>query len=149
LTVLDINQIRKTLPHRYPFLLLDRVVEYRAGDRYLKAIKNVSCNEPFFQGHFPEYPVYPGVLMLEAIAQAAAVLASLDENDNASDDHLYLFAGVDKARFKRPIEPGDQMVVEVELVRKKSNVWRSRGQVKVDDALCCAAEVLFTYRPVP
>ncbi len=143
---LDIHQIRKVLPHRYPFLLLDRVEDYEA-DNWLRAIKNVTINEPCFQGHFPHRPVFPGVLTLEAIAQAAAVLASLSlGKEEAGTDTIYLFAGIDKARFKKPVEPGDQMVIDVQLKRRVRGVWRCAGQAKVDDRLCSSMELLFTYQ---
>ncbi len=145
MTKLDIHQIRKILPHRYPFLLLDRIEDYEA-DQWLRAIKNVTVNEPCFQGHFPHRPVFPGVLTLEAIAQAAAVLASLSLGKEAGEDTVYLFAGIDKARFKRPVEPGDQMVIDVRMIRKVRNVWRCAGEAKVDGKLCSGMELLFTYQ---
>ena len=108
---IDINQIKKILPHRYPFLMIDRVIRVDPG-KTLTAIKNVSVNEPFFEGHFPHRPVFPGVLMLECIAQASAILASLMIDATASGKNVYLFAGVDKARFKRPVGPGDQLFID-------------------------------------
>ena len=145
MTVLDINQIKEVLPHRYPFLLLDRVVDVEEGVS-LKAIKNVTVNEPFFQGHFEHRPVFPGVLMIECIAQASAVLASLILDARADSKNLYLFAGVDKARFKRIVEPGDQMCIEVELKNHKQRVWRCAGTIMVDDELACTADILFTHK---
>lgn len=146
MTTLDIHQIRKILPHRYPFLLLDRVEDYEA-DKWLRAMKNVTINEPCFQGHFPHRPVFPGVLTLEAIAQAAAVLASVSlGKEEAGDDTIYLFAGIDKARFKRPVEPGDRMIIEVEMIRRVRGVWRCAGEAKVDGKRCSSMELLFTYQ---
>lgn len=145
MSTLDINQIRKILPHRYPFLLLDRVEDYEA-DNWLRAIKNVTINEPCFQGHFPHRPVFPGVLTLEAIAQAAAVLASLSMGEEASDDTIYLFAGIDKARFRRPVVPGDRMVIEVRMARRVRNIWRCAGEATVDGKLCSSMELMFTYQ---
>ncbi|MEA3292018.1 MAG: 3-hydroxyacyl-ACP dehydratase FabZ [Pseudomonadota bacterium] len=143
--IVDVHRIREILPHRYPFLLLDRVIDYEI-DKSLRAIKNVTINEPFFQGHFPHRPVFPGVMMLEAMAQAAAVLASLCENAQADSDIIYLFAGIDKARFKRQIEPGDQMVIDVELKRRLKQMWKCAADIKVDGELCAKADVLFTYK---
>jgi 3-hydroxyacyl-[acyl-carrier-protein] dehydratase len=144
-TAIDIHQIRKILPHRYPFLLVDRVEDYEK-DKWLRAIKNVTINEPCFQGHFPHRPVFPGVLILETIAQAAAIMASLSLGKEAGEDTVYLFAGVDKARFKIPVEPGDQMVIDVQMLKKVRGVWRCGGQAKVNDKLCCSMELLFTYQ---
>ncbi len=145
MTAIDIHQIRKILPHRYPFLLVDRVEDYEK-DKWLRAIKNVTINEPCFQGHFPHRPVFPGVLILETIAQAAAIMASLSLGKEAGEDTVYLFAGVDKARFKIPVEPGDQMVIDVQMLKKVRGVWRCGGQAKVNDKLCCSMELLFTYQ---
>jgi len=145
LNPIDIHQIRKILPHRYPFLLLDRVVDYEV-DKSLTALKNVTINEPCFQGHFPHRPVFPGVLILEAIAQAAAVMASLSLGKEAGTDTVYLFAGIDKARFKRPVEPGDQLVIDVHMIKKVRGVWRCGGEAKVDGKLACSMELLFTYQ---
>ncbi len=114
--MMNIHQILKQLPHRYPFLLVDRVLELEKG-KTLKALKNVTMNEPFFEGHFPHRPVMPGVLMLEALAQAAALLAFDALNTSPNDETVYYFAGIDGARFKRPVEPGDQLILEVELLR--------------------------------
>ena len=112
--IVDIHQILKILPHRYPFLLVDRVLNYEIGQS-LTAIKNVSINEPFFGGHFPHHPVFPGVLLIEAMAQASAILASLGMEATANETLVYLFAGVNNVRFKRPVEPGDQVQLNVEL----------------------------------
>ena len=144
---IDINQIQKILPHRYPFLMIDRVIKVDPG-KTLTAIKNVSVNEPFFEGHFPHHPVFPGVLMLECIAQASAILASLMIDATASGKHVYLFAGVDKARFKRPVGPGDQLFIDIEFVKHIKKLWRCVGTIKVDGELTCSADVLFTHREI-
>lgn len=146
-TRIDIHEIRKILPHRYPFLLIDRVLEYELHTR-LSAIKNVSINEPFFPGHFPARPVFPGVLLLEAIAQASAVLASRGVSTEPDENTIFLFAGIDKARFKRPVEPGDQLLIEVAETNSKNRVWKYSGKVSVDGELCTAADILFTYRTI-
>ena len=144
---IDINQIQKILPHRYPFLMIDRVIEVDPG-KTLTAIKNVSANEPFFEGHFPHHPVFPGVLMLECIAQASAILASLMIDATASGKDVYLFAGVDKARFKRRVGPGDQLFIDVEFVKHIKKLWRCIGTIKVDGELACSADVLFTHKEI-
>ena len=142
---IDIHEIRKILPHRYPFLLVDRVLDYEIHTR-LTAIKNVSVNEPFFQGHFPARPVFPGVLILEAIAQASAILASRGLANAPDDDIIFLFAGIDKARFKRPVEPGDQLRIEVMQTNYKSRIWKYSGTASVDDKMAASADIMFTYR---
>tara|TARA_B100000315_G_C14154986_1_gene397410 strand:+ start:56 stop:502 length:447 start_codon:yes stop_codon:yes gene_type:complete len=147
MTQIDINKIQKILPHRYPFLMIDRVIEVDPG-RTLTAIKNVSINEPFFEGHFPHYPVFPGVLMLECIAQASAILASLIIDETANGGNVYLFAGVDKARFRRPVGPGDQLFIEVKFVKHIKKLWRCVGMIKVAGELACSADVLFTHREI-
>ena len=147
MTQIDINQIQKILPHRYPFLMIDRVIDVDPG-KTLTAIKNVSVNEPFFEGHFPHHPVFPGVLMLECIAQASAILASLMIDATASGKDVYLFAGVDKARFKRRVGPGDQLFIDVEFVKHIKKLWRCIGTIKVDGELACSADVLFTHKEI-
>ena len=144
---IDINQIQKILPHRYPFLMIDRVIEVDPG-KTLTAIKNVSVNEPFFEGHFPHHPVFPGVLMLECIAQASAILASLMIDTTANGKNVYLFAGVDKARFKRPVGPGDQLFIDVKFLKHIKTLWRCVGTIKVDGELACSADVLFTHKEI-
>ncbi len=145
--MMDIHQILKKLPHRYPFLLVDRVTELEKGQR-IKALKNVTINEPFFVGHFPHRPVMPGVLMLEALAQTAALL-SFDAVDKSADDKtVYYFAGIDGARFKRPVEPGDQLVLEVSLIRSKSGIFKFNGRATVDGELAVEAELMCTMRTV-
>lgn len=142
---IDIHEIREILPHRYPFLLVDRVVDYEVGET-LTALKNVTYNEPFFNGHFPNRPVMPGVLIIEAIAQACAIFASRGEYEAGSENRVYYFTGIDKARFKRPVEPGDQLIFEVKLVRRIKNMWKCQGVAKVDGELAASAEVMFTFK---
>ena len=144
---IDIHRIREILPHRYPFLLIDRVVEHAPGES-LTALKNVTVNEPFFEGHFPYRPVFPGVLMLESIAQASAILVSLIIDAKASQKNVYLFAGVDKARFKAPVEPGDQLMITVRLEAQKRALWRCAGYIEVAGKRVCSSDVLFTHRPI-
>lgn len=146
-TEIDIHRIREILPHRYPFLLVDRVVAITPGER-LRALKNVTANEPFFDGHFPHRPVFPGVLMLESIAQASAILVSLIIDAQANQKNVYLFAGVDKARFKAPVEPGDQLIIDVSLEGQRSAFWRCSGTISVQGKVVCASDVLFTHRPI-
>ena len=138
--MMDIHKILRQLPHRYPMLLVDRVIEIDKG-KSITAIKNVSINEPFFNGHFPHRPVMPGVLMLEALAQAAALL-SFDAMDMTPDENMiYYFAGLDNVRFKRPVEPGDQLVLKVQLERKKGNIFKFKAQALVDGALAVEADL--------
>jgi 3-hydroxyacyl-[acyl-carrier-protein] dehydratase len=143
--LLDIHQIRNYLPHRYPFLLVDRVLEVEAETR-LVALKNVTYNEPFFPGHFPNRPVMPGVLIVEALAQAAAIMASYGRDDIDTENRVYYFTGIDKARFKRPVEPGDQLIFEVELLRRIKNMWKCSGVAKVDGDVAASAELMFTFK---
>lgn len=142
---IDINAILQRLPHRYPFLLVDRVVDYELG-KWLKAIKNVTFNEPFFQGHFPHRPVMPGVLILEAMAQATGLLAFETREEKPSDNFLYLFVSIDKARFKRPVEPGDQLELYVELRRVKRDMWKFDGTARVEGETVASAELMCAGR---
>jgi 3-hydroxyacyl-[acyl-carrier-protein] dehydratase len=145
--MMDIHKILKQLPHRYPFLLVDRVLEIDKG-KSIKALKNVTINEPFFVGHFPHRPVMPGVLMLEALAQAAALLA-FDMLDKAPDDKtVYYFAGIDGARFKRPVEPGDQLVLHVSLDRMKAGIFKFKARATVGEELAVEAELMCTMRTI-
>ncbi|VAW76117.1 3-hydroxyacyl-[acyl-carrier-protein] dehydratase, FabZ form [hydrothermal vent metagenome] len=144
---MDINEIRNTLPHRYPFLLVDRVLEFESG-KSLVAIKNVSVNEPFFQGHFPQKPVMPGVLILEALAQATGLLAFRSEGRDAARDSLYYFVGVDKARFKRPVEPGDQLRLAVDVIKVKRGIWVFDTVATVDDKIAATAVIMCTERKI-
>lgn len=143
--IMDIHEILKYLPHRPPFLLIDRVVEMVEGES-LVAIKNVTMNEYFFAGHFPNRPVMPGVLIVEALAQAAGVLAYKSTNTSPSDGVLYLFAGIDNARFRRVVEPGDQLRLEVKVLRARKDMWRLEGTAHVDGELACSAELLSARR---
>ncbi|MGM9426523.1 3-hydroxyacyl-ACP dehydratase FabZ [Hydrogenophaga sp. MI9] len=144
---MDIHQIRKQLPHRYPFLLVDRVLELEKGKR-IKALKNVTINEPFFGGHFPNRPVMPGVLMLEAMAQAAALLAFDTAGVTMDDNTVYYFAGIDGARFKRPVEPGDQLIMDIELDRVRAGIYKFKGVTRVGNDVVCEAELMCTMRTV-
>lgn len=144
---MSIHEVLQYLPHRYPFLLIDRVVECELGVR-LKAIKNVSYNEPFFPGHFPARPVFPGVLVLEAMAQATGLLAFRTEGVRPDDNTLYLFVGVDKARFKRQVSPGDQLEVTAELQRTSRGVWRFACEARVDGEIACEADLMGAMREV-
>ncbi|MEO7400902.1 MAG: 3-hydroxyacyl-ACP dehydratase FabZ [Polaromonas sp.] len=145
--MMDIHQILKSLPHRYPILLVDRVLEIEAG-KSIKALKNVTINEPFFMGHFPHRPVMPGVLMLEAMAQAAALLSFSTMGVTPDDKTVYYFAGIDGARFKRPVEPGDQMIIDVSLLRMKAGIFKFKGVITVDGQVACEAELMCTMRRV-
>ncbi len=140
---MDIHRILHLLPHRYPFLLVDRVLECRAWES-IRALKNVSINEPFFPGHFPYRPIMPGVLILEAMAQATGLLAFHSLGENAEDGIMYLLVGVDKARFKRPVEAGDQLVMEVRLKRELKGIYRFEGTATVADRVVCTAEFMTT-----
>ena len=146
-TTMDIHQIIKKLPHRYPFLLVDRVVEFEKDAR-IKALKNVTINEPFFNGHFPNRPVMPGVLMLEALAQASALLSFASEGEQSDGSRLYYFAGIDGARFKRVVEPGDQLILESTITRKKGAIYKYATRATVDGELAVEAELMCTVRSV-
>ena len=145
--MLDIHQILKQLPHRYPILLVDRVTELEKGKRIV-ALKNETINEPFFTGHFPHRPVMPGVLILEAMAQAAALLSFDTLGVTPDDKTVYYFAGIDGARFKRPVEPGDQLVMEVTLERMKAGIFKFKGISRVAGELACEAELMCTMRTI-
>ena len=147
MTTLDIHQILKLLPHRYPFLLVDRVLEMEKGKRIM-ALKNVTMNEPFFNAHFPHRPVMPGVLILEAMAQAAALLSFHSLDIVPDDNTVYYFAAIDGARFKRPVEPGDQLAVEVLILGSKRGIWKFGCKAHVGEALAAEADILCTVRPV-
>ena len=139
--LMDIHQILEHLPHRYPFVLVDRVLEIESGKR-IKAVKNVSINEPFFPGHFPHHPVMPGVLIVEALAQAAAILSFKTGNFMPSDDSVYYFAGIDKARFKKPVSPGDQLILEVSIDRILKGIWKYNCSASVDGKLVAEADIM-------
>ncbi|MBU3710164.1 MAG: 3-hydroxyacyl-ACP dehydratase FabZ [Limnohabitans sp.] len=144
---MDIHQILKQLPHRYPILLVDRVLEIEKG-KSIRALKNVSINEPFFTGHFPHRPVMPGVLMLEALAQAAALLAFDTLGTSPDDKTVYYFAGIDGARFKRPVEPGDQLILEVSLDRMKAGIFKFKARALVGSDVATEAELMCTMRTI-
>lgn len=138
---MNINEIVKYLPHRYPFLLVDRVIELEAHKRVV-AIKNVTVNEPFFPGHFPNHPVMPGVLIIEAMAQAAALLSFKSKGGALDDDQVVYFAGIDNVRFKRPVTPGDQLVMEVEITNNKRNIYKYHGVARVDGEIAAEADLM-------
>jgi 3-hydroxyacyl-[acyl-carrier-protein] dehydratase len=144
---MDIHEILKRLPHRYPFLLVDRVIELDKGKR-IKALKNVTMNEPFFTGHFPSRPVMPGVMMLEALAQAAAILAFDNVDVRPSDSTVFYFVGIDNARFKKPVEPGDQLVLNATLERSKAGMVKFSAHATVGDMVVVSADLMCTMRRV-
>lgn len=141
LELLDIYRVMKYLPHRYPFLLIDRVTHYISGES-LTALKNVTVNEPFFPGHFPHRPIMPGVLILESMAQATGILAIITADRFLDDKSLYYFVGVDNARFKQPVIPGDQLIVEVKLLRTMRSLWKFSCEAKVENKLVASAEIM-------
>ena len=145
---MDIHEILHHLPHRYPIILVDRVLEIEPGKRIV-ALKNVSINEPVFMGHFPHYPVMPGVLIIEALAQAAAILSFVTFDKRADSNSVYYFAGIDNARFKRPVGPGDQLWLEVELVREMRGIGKFGARALVDGQMAAEAELLCAYRQIP
>nr|WP_308936421.1 3-hydroxyacyl-ACP dehydratase FabZ [Rheinheimera tangshanensis] len=132
------------LPHRYPFLMIDRVLDFTPGES-LTAIKNVTINEPIFTGHFPTMPIFPGVLILEALAQATGILGFKTVTERAENE-LYLFAAIDEARFKKPVVPGDQLVLEVKFLKERRNLWKFYGEAKVDGQVVCSAELMCARR---
>ena len=142
---LDIHEILEHLPHRYPFLLIDRVTECNPGES-LTGYKNVSYNEPYFTGHFPQRPVMPGVLILEALAQATGILAFQTIGKTPDGSSLYYFVGIDNARFKKPVEPGDQLELHVEFVKEKRNIWKFVGKASVDGKVVCSADLMCAER---
>lgn len=144
---MDSVEIMGCLPHRYPFLLVDRVLECVPGE-YMKAAKNVTFNEPFFQGHFPGQPVLPGVLIIEALAQTTGILASQTEGETLGDDSLYYLVGIDKARFKRPVGPGETLILEVRLLRVRRQVWAFDATATVDEKVVASAELMCAKRAV-
>ena len=145
--LMDIHQILEHLPHRYPFVLVDRVLELEPGKK-IKAIKNVSINEPFFPGHFPHHPVMPGVLIVEALAQAAAILSFKTGNFMPSDDSVYYFAGIDKARFKKPVSPGDQLILDVSIDRILKGIWKYNCSASVDGKLVAEADIMCILKDI-
>ncbi len=144
---MDIQEVMKYLPHRFPFLMIDRILDF-VPDRSLTAIKNVTINEPFFPGHFPNRPVMPGVLILEAMAQACAILSFKTMDKLPKADSVFYFVGVDKARFKRPVGPGDQLTIKTSIKRKMKGIWLFETTASVQDELCCSAELMCTYKDI-
>ena len=147
MTSMDIYQIFEHLQHRYPFLLIDRVLDYTVGEN-LVAIKNVTFNEPFFQGHFPHRPIMPGVLLIEAMAQATGILSFKTAEAQPESNSLYYLVGVDKARFKQPVIPGDQLRIEVKLIRSTRGVWKYAATTKVEGKLVARAELMCMKREI-
>lgn len=145
--VIDINQILNLLPHRYPFILVDRVLDYKKME-YLTAIKNVTINENFFTGHFPGNPIMPGVLMLEALAQSCAILARFSQEPKPGYEFLHFFAGIDNAKFKHVVTPGDQLRLEVKFLGHKRDFWRMHGEAYVGDKLACSADLLSAAKEI-
>ena len=146
-TQYDINEILKLLPHRYPFILVDRVLEVTPGET-IKALKNVTINEPFFQGHFPYYPVMPGVLIVEAMAQAAAILTFHSEKAKADERSVYYFVGIDNARFKKPVVPGDSLRLDVSINRVLRGIWKFDAKALVDEAVVAESQLMCTVRKI-
>lgn len=144
---MDIHQILKRLPHRYPILLVDKVLELEKGKR-IRALKNVTINEHFFVGHFPQRPVMPGVLMLEALAQAAAVLGFETHDITPDDKTIYYFAGIDGVRFKRPVEPGDQLILDVSVARMRAGLWKFDAKALVGEEVAVEAELMVAIRKI-
>ena len=143
--MMDINEIQTFLPHRYPFLFVDRVTDVESGV-LIKGYKNVSYNEYFFEGHFPGMPIMPGVLVIEALAQISGILGFVTTNKKPSDDLVHYFAGSNKVRFKRPIVPGDQIILESKLVAAKQNIWKFDCRALVGDEVACVAEIMTAER---
>ena len=143
--MMDVIEIRKYLPHRYPFLLVDRVVELNPGDSIV-AYKNLTVNEPYFNGHFPDYPVFPGVLLTEAMAQAAGILGFKTMDKTPEDGSMYYFVGADKLRFKRPCVPGDQVMLRAKIISDRRGIWKFDVSADVDGELCASATILCADR---
>ena len=144
---MDIHQIMKKLPHRYPILLVDRVLDIELH-KSIRAIKNITFNEPIFTGHFPRRPVFPGVLILEALAQTSALLSFTSMGEQLTEDMVVYFAGIDGARFKRPVEPGDQLKMDVEILRQSRGIWKFSAKALVDGQLAVEAELMCTMRSI-
>jgi len=142
---MNINEVKNFLPHRYPFLLIDKVLDFEIG-KSLTAVKNVSFNEPQFTGHFPSQPIMPGVLIIEALAQATGILAFKSEVGKPQDGQIYMLVGVDNARFKKMVEPGDQIILKVEVLTVKRGIWKFKGSAYVDDKLVTSAELMCTQK---
>jgi 3-hydroxyacyl-[acyl-carrier-protein] dehydratase len=144
---MDITEIREYLPHRYPFLLVDRVIDLELGET-ITAIKNVTINEPFFDGHFPGLPIMPGVLIIEAMAQAAGILGFKTLDKKPSDGSIYMFVGADKMRFKKPVVPGDQLILKAAIVSSRSGLWKFDCRAEVDGKMVAAGQILCADREV-
>ena len=144
---MDIQEILEHLPHRYPFLLVDRVLECEPGVR-LKALKNISVNEPMFTGHFPERPIFPGVLIMEALAQATGILAFKTTESKPDGSSLYYFAGIDNCRFKQPVVPGDQLILDVEVVKNKRGIWKFTGVASVEGKVVASADLMCAQQEI-
>jgi 3-hydroxyacyl-[acyl-carrier-protein] dehydratase len=147
ITSMDIHEILDHLPHRYPFMLVDRVLSLELGKEII-AVKNVSMNEPFFPGHFPYHPVMPGVLIIEAMAQAAAILSFKTMDTKPSDDSVYYFAGIDSARFKKPVSPGDQLILKVKIDRILRGIWKYSGVALVDDVIVAEVQMMCILKAI-
>ncbi len=144
---MNINEILSHLPHRYPFVLVDRVISIEPG-KTITALKNVTINEPFFPGHFPHHPVMPGVLIVEALAQAAAILSFKTGNHKPTEDSVYYFAGIDKARFKKPVGPGDQLILEANINRILKGIWQYSCRALVDDVVVAEADIMCILKEI-
>ena len=144
---MDIQEVLEHLPHRYPFLLVDRVLECEPGVR-LKALKNVSVNEPMFTGHFPERPIFPGVLIMEALAQATGILAFKTTETKPDGTSLYYFAGIDNCRFKQPVVPGDQLILDVQVVKQKRGIWKFTAEASVDGKVVASADLMCAQQEI-
>lgn len=142
----DINEIKRYIPHRYPFLLVDRVLSYDKATKSIKAIKNVTVNEPFFNGHFPVRPIMPGVLMVEALAQTCGLLMARVLDWPKDHDNLCYLAAVDKARFKRIVEPGDQLLLNVEVLKQRGLIWKFLGRAFVQEQKACECEIVIAVQ---
>ncbi|MBL8496625.1 3-hydroxyacyl-[acyl-carrier-protein] dehydratase FabZ [Nitrosomonas sp. JL21] len=147
MSTMNIHEILKYIPHRYPILLVDRVLSFEPG-KEIVALKNVSINEPFFSGHFPHHPVMPGVLIVEALAQAAAILTIKSEDTGPKEDSVYYFVGIDGVRFKKPVMPGDQLILKVAIERQIKGLWKYSARAEVDDQLVTEAQLMCTARTV-
>jgi 3-hydroxyacyl-[acyl-carrier-protein] dehydratase len=141
---IDLNEIKTLIPHRYPMLLVDRVLDHEPG-KTLHAIKNVTINEPVFTGHFPELAIFPGVLILEALAQATGILG-FKSSEHRNKDEMYLFASIDKAKFKKPVLPGDTMHLHVEFIKERRGMWKFYGEARVDGKVVCSADLMCARR---
>lgn len=147
MNTLDIHEILQHLPHRYPFLLVDRVVSFEAG-KEIHAYKNVTINEPFFNGHFPHHPVMPGVLIMEALAQAAGILSFKTMNEKPDDDSVFYFVGIDGARFKKPVMPGDQLHLHVTIERQMRGIWKYKAEARVEGQVVAEADLMCAKRDI-